>query len=394
MAMRIILAAMGTLGDHLPLVGLGASLAARGLPVQVACNPAMHPLVLRAALSPMSLGAPLDPSRAQACAQGWDHRNLQEVEALPWSEGWDQLFRTHVQQLLEILQPGDLLCSTANLPFASLAAQAVGCGWVSIGLNTGAMIDYGRLVDRYPMHPWRQGKQRLEQALREEMDLGDPCGGGDLQPRLRLHAVPPAFVPSNYPQMQAVRTGFWSYADHGWTDGPLEAELGSLIQRRTPFLVMAFSSQPLVNPLDVLDQHLQVAEALQMPLVLVRGWAFDGLPLPDHPLLLPLEAISFRFLFRHAAAVFTHGGMGTLAEALQAGCALVVEPFGNDQFMNTALLVRQGLALGIARDRFEPQAVAQLLREQLRQHRCPRLPSGWFEGLSVAVDALVPIVDG
>ena len=69
-------------------------------------------------------------------------------------------------------------------------------------------------------------------------------------------------------------------------------------------------------------------------------------------------------------------------DAVQHGQAPALEPG------------QQGLALGIARDRFQPQVVALLLREWLLQTPRPDLPPAWFDGLSVAADALAALLDG
>lgn len=58
---------------------------------------------------------------------------------------------------------------------------------------------------------------------------------------------------------------------------------------------------------------------------------------------------------------FIHGGMGTLAAANDGGCQLVIEPFGNDQFLNARLALEQGLGWAVPPHRFDPEQVAALL---------------------------------
>lgn len=379
--MRVILATMGTLGDHLPVIGLASSLAADGVPVTIACNEAMHPLARRAGLPVTTLGPHLGHQEAEATPSSWDHWQLQP-QTVQWTAEWQELIRRQVQELVDLLHPDDLLIASRNLPLVSLVAAAAGCRWVELGLNCGAMIDYDALEALYPVPPWKQGLDQLELELRHKL-LAGPVRSLDPAPCLRLHAVPSAFVPQRYPQVAAVHTGFWRYDDPAWNSWTPDPTLQELLSGEPAPLVLAFSSQPLVDPITVLNQHLRVAELLERPLVVVRGWAFRSVE-RQHPLLVMREPMPFRPLFQSAAAAFLHAGMGTLAAALEAGCCIVAEPYGNDQFMNTALLIRQGLGLGVSPKRFDPEAVAAMLRTRLADPTRASCPAGWFSGLEQA----------
>jgi UDP:flavonoid glycosyltransferase YjiC (YdhE family) len=379
--MRVILATMGTLGDHLPLIGLGSSLASLGLPVTIACNEAMHPLAHRAGLTVSELGARLGHQEASATPSAWDHWKLQP-QSVQWIPDWQALIRRQVQALVDLLRPEDLLIAGRNLPLVPLIAAATGCRWIELGLNCGAMIDYGALEAIHPTPPWKQDLNQLELELRQEW-LAGRDRSFDHPPCLRLHAVPANFVPQRYPQLQAVPTGFWTYDDPAWSSWQPDPILQKLLEGERAPLVLAFSSQPLIEPITVLNQHLRVAELLERPLVVVRGWAFRNIRL-QHPLLVMQEPMPFRPLFQAAAAVFIHAGMGTMAAALEAGCRIVAEPYGNDQFMNTAQLIRQGLGLGVSPKRFDPAAVAAVLRTRLEGPVTPACPADWFEGLDHA----------
>jgi UDP:flavonoid glycosyltransferase YjiC (YdhE family) len=59
--MRLILATTGTLGDHVPMIGLGCALQRQGYKVQLACNPAMHELARRCSLEVIPFGDAVGP---------------------------------------------------------------------------------------------------------------------------------------------------------------------------------------------------------------------------------------------------------------------------------------------------------------------------------------------
>lgn len=362
--MRLILATLGTFGDHLPMAGLAAALSQRGFEVRFACNPSMHPLAYRAGVEPLVFGEPLGPAQASGSPLAWDH-----WQAVPVQRAWTEMSRRalldEIAALLAHLHPGDVLIGTRNLYLLSLVARARGCRWLEVGLNCGSMIDYQRLpAARDSTHPWKLGLDQLERDLRRRL-VGDPDDRQDPPPLLRLHAVPDAFAPIGYPQVPAVRTGFWCWEDPLWQGWSPPMDLERALADGPPPLGLVFSSQPLLDPRGVLSRHLEVSERLGRSLVLVRGWAFrndDELaPLLDHPALIAVEPLPLLWLLSRLAVVFVHGGMGTLAQALRAGCQVVIEPFGNDQFLNARLALQQGLALAVHPHRFNPAQVVAAL---------------------------------
>jgi MGT family glycosyltransferase len=71
-------------------------------------------------------------------------------------------------------------------------------------------------------------------------------------------------------------------------------------------------------------------------------------------------------VLRHASAVVTHGGHGTVVKALAAGVPLLVMPMGRDQGDNAARVVAHGAGLRLrrsAKDRAIARAVGRLLDE-------------------------------
>ncbi len=390
--MRLILATKGTLGDHLPMMGLGRALQLEGFDVRLACNPAMHELASRAALNVIPFGETVGPREATDRSSHWDHW-LQPPELVVWNEHYRQRITDQILSLVAMLRPEDVLIGTRNLPLLGLAARVSGCRWVEVGLNSGSMIDYECLkASRRESHPWAAGLEQLEAELREQL-LGSRDDRDDPAPLLRLHAVPETFVPANYPQVHCIRTGFWCFEDPLWQDWSPPAALEQALASSPAPLGLAFSSQPLVDPGLVLENHLRVAELLGQPLILVKGWAFRSLDSSSavfqHPALVPVEALPFRWLFPRLGAAFIHGGMGTLAAAIDGGCQLVIEPFGNDQFLNARLALEQGLGWAVHPHRFDPEQVAALLAQaRAPLGRAVRSAAPEPDGIALAVQLM------
>jgi MGT family glycosyltransferase len=66
-------------------------------------------------------------------------------------------------------------------------------------------------------------------------------------------------------------------------------------------------------------------------------------------------------VLRHAAAVVTHAGHGTVIKALAAGVPVVAMPLGRDQLDNAARVVHHGAGLRLKPDA-EPEAIADAVR--------------------------------
>ena len=150
--MRLILATQGTLGDHLPMVGLAQKLMQSGFEVRLACNHAMHRFVQSAGVQPLPFGTPLAEVEACRNALGWDHWQFSLAD-FDWSEDTETRMAFDVSTLIDQLTPGDLLIGAKNVRFLSLIAQASKCRFVEVGLNPGSMIDDSRLdIVKYSTH--------------------------------------------------------------------------------------------------------------------------------------------------------------------------------------------------------------------------------------------------
>ena len=391
--MRIIIATAGTFGDHLPMVGLAVALKQHKYEVQIACNEAMHPLAIAAGVTPTKLGTMLGQKQATKQALSWDQW-IAPPELMTWSNEIASIFLYEAEELFNILHKDDILIGTRNLPFLSLIAKARQCRWVQVGLNSGAMIDDEQMSEKLNHnHPWKQGMETLEKKLHNRLisgldDYQNP------QPLLRLHAVPQMFVPLKYPQLNSIRTGFWCWEDPRWKEWspPINLKYRLLQDRAT--MALAFSSQPVINPIDVISQHLKVAEIMKKSLIVVKGWAFHSQSLPPkikkNPYLVLVDPLPFSWLFQRVDIVFIHGGIGTFAEALRAGCRVVIEPHGNDQFLNALIALENNLALIVHPHRFNPTEVAEYLNEQ------PRTNNGFeekdFGGIAIATQELLNVL--
>ncbi|HEX8916381.1 MAG TPA: nucleotide disphospho-sugar-binding domain-containing protein, partial [Humisphaera sp.] len=71
----------------------------------------------------------------------------------------------------------------------------------------------------------------------------------------------------------------------------------------------------------------------------------------------------FSELLPRCAAVATHGGIGSLSQALAAGCPQLIHPFAHDQYDNADRLERLGVGRAVVPKKYTPPRVAAVLKE-------------------------------
>jgi UDP:flavonoid glycosyltransferase YjiC (YdhE family) len=71
------------------------------------------------------------------------------------------------------------------------------------------------------------------------------------------------------------------------------------------------------------------------------------------------------WLFARAAAVIHHGGIGTTARALRHGCPMLVEPYGNDQFINAKQVLLLGVGAAAHPHKLNEAGLVKILQEKV-----------------------------
>ncbi|KAK7391247.1 hypothetical protein VNO78_19660 [Psophocarpus tetragonolobus] len=104
------------------------------------------------------------------------------------------------------------------------------------------------------------------------------------------------------------------------------------IQKGPPPLYFGFGSMPLEDPKRTTDVILEALKDTEQRGIIDRGWGNLGnlAELSDNVFLL--EECPHDWLFPQCSAVVHHGGAGTTATGLKAGCPTTIVPFFGDQF--------------------------------------------------------------
>lgn len=115
------------------------------------------------------------------------------------------------------------------------------------------------------------------------------------------------------------------------------------IQKGPPPIYIGFGSMPLEDPKKTTDIILEALKSTGQRGIICRGWGDLG-TLPEvSDTVFPLEDCPHDWLFPQCLAVVHHGGAGTTATGLRAGCPTTIVPFFGDQFFWGERIYEKGL---------------------------------------------------
>ncbi|XP_010680858.1 sterol 3-beta-glucosyltransferase UGT80B1 isoform X2 [Beta vulgaris subsp. vulgaris] len=108
-------------------------------------------------------------------------------------------------------------------------------------------------------------------------------------------------------------------------------------------IYIGFGSMPLEDPCKTTTIIMEALKDTGQRGILDRGWGDLGIfsEVPDHIFLL--ENCPHDWLFPQCSAVVHHGGAGTTATGLRAGCPTTIVPFFGDQFFWGDRIHQKGL---------------------------------------------------
>ncbi|MED6158476.1 hypothetical protein PIB30_033113 [Stylosanthes scabra] len=130
------------------------------------------------------------------------------------------------------------------------------------------------------------------------------------------------------------------------------------IQKGSKPLYFGFGSMPLEDPKRATDVIIEALKDTEQRGIIDRGWGNLGnlTEVPESVFLL--EGCPHDWLFPQCSAVVHHGGAGTTATGLKAGCPTTIVPFFGDQFFWGDRIYQKGLGPA-------PIPISQLTLENL-----------------------------
>jgi len=360
----VLIAPYGSVGDVAPLVQLGVSLRNSNADVTIAVNPVHRQMVEEQNLRLLSVGTIEGAQRLSEHPLLWHRQRGFRVVA----GSAIQSFRSYFGALSERQENFDLVVSGSFGWAAAAFAEKMGVPHVRVHLTPAYLQPrdgFSLLLDgtREPLRGGRLARLAIR-TFRERVVLRKlflninkhrtACGLRPLKRLLSEVFSGPGKVAALFPEWFAPAKGhdgsairqfeFPQGCPHQHT---IPAGAAEMLDGSTAPLIWTFGS--MTHETGHLEElALQTSESLRVPAILVsRGRAperlsstcirTDFLPLAD---VLP-----------RCGAIVHHGGIGTIARALEAGIPQVVLPMAHDQPDNALRLRMSGLGEVVDPDR-------------------------------------------
>jgi UDP:flavonoid glycosyltransferase YjiC (YdhE family) len=382
-SLHVALAAVGSHGDVHPFVGLGIRLRERGHQVTVITNEHFAPLVRAAGLQFASIGTDEEYRKIAADPDLWNGRKGFEAIARGVIDligrVYDQVSRLHAAHDERLVVAASSLAIGARI-----AQERLGVSLATVHLSP-AVFQSVHEMPRLPGVPlprwsprwlkrviWKIANFMVDRALAGPVnafrgELGLPPVRGIF----RDYWHSPQLVLAMFPDWYAAVQPDWPRNTH--TVGfPLYDERGVTVLPPLLEAFLAAGDPPIAfTPGSAMFQGQRFFAASADA---CRQLGRRGLLLSRHrehiPANLPAEVIHvdyapFSELLPRCAALVHHGGIGTSAQAMAAGCPQVITPFAHDQPDNADRLQRLGIGRTISPRRYSAKRVAQTLETLL-----------------------------
>ena len=377
--MKVIVIPIGSSGDVHPLLGIAIKLRERGHDVVFVTNEHFKPLADKAGLAFEALGTAEEYHNAINDPDIW-HPTKGTQKVLEWSllgllnKSYDIVARHHVPG--ETILIGAALCLGAriahdklNVPLVTTQLQPMAIyshaqpphysgmpAWAPAWMRR-SMFKMGEkvIVDPVLLKPLNQ--------FRSELGL-EPLAGGIFSdyinsPQLVLGLFPDWFAgpPPDWPA-QVRMPGFPLYDEKGLT--AVDPELERFLNEGSPPIAFTPGSAMLQAQF-FFSAAAEACRTIGRRALLLTRYA-QNIPADLPPDVKHFAYAPFSAILPRCAALVHHGGIGTMAQALDAGIPQLIMPMAHDQPDNAFRAEQLGVALSLPRKKFTPEHLAPLLQ--------------------------------
>ena len=381
--MNILIMAVGSYGDVLPLVGIARELRSRGHDVTFFTNEHFADLVQQAGLNIVPLGTVAD---YEALA---NHPDLWHPH-----KGWRLLMKRLASPQLQSayftlcdhVKPGGTILVSSTLALAArLVQETHRVPHATVHFSPGVFHSAHQppkmpnliLPDWLPIW-FKQGVWTcINHALidplvkpylnRFRQDLGLSPVSNIFHtwlhsPDLVLGLFPDWFAPPqpDWPPNTTL-TGFPLYDEAH--DSILPTTIQTFLQAHPqPFVFTPGSANK--HGTSFFAEAAKACQSMALPGIFLTRYP-EQLPQPLPPRVVHFSYAPLSQLLPHCAALIHHGGIGTCSQALQAGVPQLIQPFAFDQFDNGARIEKLGVGRTISKRSFHARTIIQHLEHLL-----------------------------
>lgn len=410
--MKILLNAVGSHGDVLPLIAMGRELLRRGHRPHLFANGAFEAMAQEAGLPFSATGAADDLARLLKNRDGSDPRKGMSLMASVVMQGIRQTYPL----LCREYEPGETIAVGTSLAWATrllsethvapVVVVHLAPSWFRSEHVAPSLGPIGHLA-RAPRWVKRWAFAGMDKRFLDPLFTA-PLNR--LRAELGLAPVRRSFhmwihqvdaVLGMFPDWFAVRQADWPpqlqlmgfpLHDQGNAAALPDAVLAFLAAGKAPVLVTAGTATQAQSAF--FDASIQACQRSGRRAILMTQDATQLPPtLPAGMAHFPY--VPFQLLLPRVAALIHHGGIGTTSQAMRAGVPQLIRPMGFDQFDNALRAVQLGVAQQLLPRRYGPESAAAALRalttsEEVRT-RCREVAGrlGQGGGVDAACDAVI-----
>ena len=375
--MRITMICIGSTGDVRPYIVLGRELKARGHEITICAFADFESTVLKSGLCFKPINGDVKKLMANLMDGSTGVGFLKQVrDSLvdvidPFLEdleagcdGAEAIIGTYLGQVFQSLAevrhipyiqthyfPMD---KNPRTPIVSAPGQHGGRAWNLASYELGYLIISA--MEKYYLADWREKKgmspRKLEGAPKYELN-------GHTIPV--LYAISPLVMPRPATWGENIHmTGFWrDDRDIDFTPSP---ELAAFLEAGEKPIYIGFGSMVSGDMGETLGIVLDAIRDSGVRAVLSKGWGGQDIPASDN--VFVADFVPHDWLFQHVAGVVHHGGAGTTAAGILAGCPTLVVPFGGDQPFWASRVKELGIGpKAIPRDRLTVSRLSKALTD-------------------------------
>ncbi|MEO7190456.1 MAG: glycosyltransferase [Vicinamibacterales bacterium] len=387
MSLRILLTCWGSYGDLFPYLAVGARLKALGHEPTIATCGFYRDVVERAGLRFHAVRPDVDPTDTALIERVMDPSRGTEVIV---RELLVPALRDSFADLGVAARTADLIVGHPVAFAAPLVAESLGVRWLSVVLAPTSLFSvhdfpilspYTTAVRVARVAPlFAKGVLKLchmatrawtspIRTFRAELglpDRGDPLFEGQFSPfgTLALFSRVMAVPQPDWP----LRTTLTGFAFHDG-DGQLPANVVDFLASGDAPIVFTLGSSAVGAPGRFYEESLDAVTRLRRRAVLLVGRRSTVGLQPTSSNVCMAEYAPHAPLFARAAAIVHHGGVGTTAQALRAGCPMLVVPHAHDQPDNAFRVSRLGVAATLPASRYTGRQAAASIAALLSDPR-------------------------
>lgn len=410
--MRILIFPMGSAGDVHPFLGIGRALRGRGHDVRVVVNSYFEGAVRKSGLEFDSLGSIEEFKRVLDNPDLW---NPQRAFRTLVREALEPTYAAIVEAARTHNQPGETLVVGSTLAIgARTAAEVIDAPYVSVHLAPSVFLSLHKVprFDGMLWGPWVPrwlsrlqlwvGRKLTDRTVlpglnRFRASLGLPPAREVIRdwwhsPRLSLGLFPDWFGPPqpDWPP-QTRLTGFPLFDESGQIVPPPELE--DFLASGPPPVVFT-PGTAMAHGADFFRESVRACRRLGVRGILLTRFP-ETLPRELPASVRHFEYVPFSEVLPRAAALVSHGGIGTCAQALRAAIPHLVQHMAHDQADNAARLHELGVGDGIPARRYSAELVVEKLEALLSapvRARCRALaakftPDDWIRRSCELIEA-------